>query len=30
MTWNGSGVTLKRLYTYNNFSTKVVNDDILA
>lgn len=31
MTWNGSGVVLKRLSIYNDFSeTKVVNDDILA
>jgi hypothetical protein len=30
MIWNVSGVVLKQLYTYSDFYTKVVNDDILA
>jgi hypothetical protein len=30
MTWNGSGAALRLLYTYSDFSKKVVNDDILA
>jgi hypothetical protein len=30
MTWNDFGAAPKRLYIYSKFSTKVVNDDILA
>lgn len=30
MIWNDFGAAPKQSYTYSKFSTKVVNDDILA